>query len=113
MKDLDLNLDLDGLSIDKMETLITELSQEIESRRAAEAEQVRKEIEKLLDHSGLSFHDVFRDKVSRKGRKVPMKYGNPDNPEQLWSGRGKMPLWMKEKVEAGAKKEDFLLETEE
>ncbi len=106
------NLDLDGLSIDKMETLISELSQEIESRRAAEAEQVRKEIEKLLDHSGLTFHDVFRDKVGRKGRKVPMKYGNPDNPEQLWSGRGKMPLWMKEKVEAGAKKEDFLLDSE-
>ncbi len=105
-------LDFKHLSIDELEELIVSASQEIEARRQIEAEQIRKKIEKLLDNSGLSLNEVFKEKNSRKGRKVPMKYANPDNPEQQWSGRGKMPVWMREKVEAGADRESFLIDKE-
>ncbi|MBK8184309.1 MAG: H-NS histone family protein [Candidatus Competibacteraceae bacterium] len=38
------------------------------------------------------------------------KYRDPAKPENTWAGRGKQPGWLKEKLEAGACLEDFLLD---
>lgn len=40
---------------------------------------------------------------------VKPKYRNPENPGQTWSGRGRMALWLREKIEAGRRLEDFLV----
>ena len=44
-------------------------------------------------------------KVSKPRGKVPAKYKNPSNPAQTWTGRGKMPAWVK------SLKDNQLLET--
>lgn len=38
------------------------------------------------------------------------KYRDPAKPENTWAGRGKQPWWLKEKLEAGASLEDFLID---
>src|SRR6266851_1258405 len=43
-----------------------------------------------------------------KGRKVPAKYR--DRSGNTWAGRGAMPVWLREKLKAGAKLEDFSVE---
>jgi len=40
-----------------------------------------------------------------KGRKVPAKYR--DKAGNTWAGRGAQPVWLREKLKAGAKLEDF------
>lgn len=47
----------------------------------------------------------------RIGRRadVQAKYQGPAGASQQWSGRGKPPKWMVPLLEAGAKKEDFLV----
>jgi DNA-binding protein H-NS len=45
----------------------------------------------------------------RRGGKVPPKYRDPDNPSNVWAGRGAEPRWMRDKIRAGAKREDFLI----
>ena len=45
----------------------------------------------------------------RRGGKVPPKYRDQDNPSNVWTGRGAEPRWMREKIRAGAKREDFLI----
>ena len=40
-----------------------------------------------------------------KGRKVAVKYR--DNSGNTWVGRGARPVWLREKLKAGAKLEDF------
>ena len=40
-----------------------------------------------------------------KGRKVPIKYR--DKQGNTWAGRGAQPVWLREKLKAGAKLEDF------
>jgi DNA-binding protein H-NS len=42
---------------------------------------------------------------SMKGRKVAVKYR--DNSGNTWAGRGAQPVWLREKLKAGAKLEDF------
>ena len=38
------------------------------------------------------------------------KYRDPEKPENTWAGRGKMPTWLKEKIDAGASLDDFLID---
>jgi DNA-binding protein H-NS len=40
-----------------------------------------------------------------KGRKAPIKY--QDRSGNTWAGRGAQPVWLREKLKAGAKLEDF------
>lgn len=42
-------------------------------------------------------------------RRVAPKYRDPENPGGTWSGRGLQPRWLRERLEAGAKLEDFLI----
>jgi DNA-binding protein H-NS len=43
-----------------------------------------------------------------KGRKVPAKYRDKEG--NTWAGRGAQPVWLREKLKAGAKLEDFAVE---
>jgi DNA-binding protein H-NS len=45
---------------------------------------------------------------STKGRKVPIKYR--DKSGNTWAGRGAQPVWLREKLKAGAKLEDFAVQ---
>jgi DNA-binding protein H-NS len=42
------------------------------------------------------------------GRKVPIKYR--DKAGNTWAGRGALPVWLREKLKAGAKLEDFAVD---
>ena len=41
------------------------------------------------------------NKLQGKRGKVAAKYRNPEDANQAWSGRGKMPIWVKQLHEAG------------
>ena len=43
-----------------------------------------------------------------KGRKVPIKYRDKEG--NTWAGRGAQPVWLREKLKAGAKLEDFAVQ---
>jgi DNA-binding protein H-NS len=43
-----------------------------------------------------------------RGRKVPVKYRDKEG--NAWAGRGAQPRWLREKLKAGAKLEDFAVE---
>jgi hypothetical protein len=43
-----------------------------------------------------------------KGKKVPAKYR--DKAGNTWAGRGVQPVWLREKLKAGAKLEDFAVQ---
>jgi len=50
-----------------------------------------------------------RPASSRAGGKVAPKYRNPDNPAEVWSGRGMTPRWMVEHLKQGKTRDDFLI----
>src|SRR5262245_41663695 len=43
-----------------------------------------------------------------KGKKVPIKYRDKEG--NAWAGRGAQPVWLREKLKAGAKLEDFAVQ---
>jgi len=45
--------------------------------------------------------------AGRKGSKVPVKYQNPNNLSQKWTGRGMRPKWLASLLEQGHSIQDF------
>jgi DNA-binding protein H-NS len=82
--------------------------------------KLRDDIEKVLSRKA----DELKDQLSRlghaaeprkrrrgsllKGRKVAIKYR--DRSGNTWAGRGAQPIWLREKLKAGAKLEDFAVQ---
>src|SRR5215813_3147539 len=86
---------LSAMNVEQLLTLRSDVEQVL-TRRAA---QLRDDLSKLSSTGG---------KVggsSLKGRTVPVKYR--DRSGNSWAGRGARPRWLREKLKAGAKLQDF------
>jgi DNA-binding protein H-NS len=80
---------------------------------------IHEEISKLLQPKMLADKKMLEDRLSRlrpaktdlKTRRpyppVFPKFANPDEPSQVWSGRGKRPQWVTEKLASGLALEDL------
>ena len=74
-------------------------------------EETRAEIAKLLEKSGFSFDELYdcKGKVSKKRAPAVPKFRNPDDPAKTWSGRGRKPRWLQERLENGEELEKFAI----
>jgi DNA-binding protein H-NS len=88
-----------------METRIARLKIE---KQNAERSELRERVIAMLKEHGFEIDDLFGK--GRKGKgSVAVKYRDPQNPQNTWTGRGRMPRWMVAATKGGkAKKEDFL-----
>ena len=86
---------LAAMSVDALLKLQTEIEQTL-SRRAA---QLRNELSKLSGTRGKGGAHPLA------GRKAPVKFR--DKAGNTWAGRGAKPVWLREKLKAGAKLQDF------
>lgn len=82
----------------------------------AQSSLIRKLLVDFAEGFNLSEEDAIRqifpkqiEKLTESTSAVKPKYVNPDNPEQTWAGRGKIPLWMEPWLDKGYKKEEFLI----
>src|SRR5215831_9338351 len=90
-----------NLSSASIHTLL-KLRDEIAEILAHRAALLREELSKLGHQIG------SKGKVhasSLKGRKVPVKFR--DRSGNTWAGRGAQPTWLRDKLKAGAKLDDF------
>jgi DNA-binding protein H-NS len=78
-------------------------------KQNAERSTVRQKLIDTAKEHGFDINDLFGR--TRKGKgSVPPKYRDPKNPENTWTGRGRMPRWMAAATKGGrVKKEDFLI----
>jgi DNA-binding protein H-NS len=92
----------------EMETKIARMKAEKqETERAA----VRQQVTDLARKAGFDIHELFGNGRRAKGKgSVAIKYRDPKNPSNTWTGRGRMPRWMAAATKGGkVGKEDFLL----
>ena len=79
-------------------------------KQNSERSAVRDKITALAKEHGFSVQELF-GKGQRKGKgTVAVKYRDPKNHENTWTGRGRMPRWMAAATKGGkASKDDFLI----
>ena len=94
---------LSAMSTDELLTLRDNVSRAVSEKIS----ELRTQLQRLRSEARSSL--AAKTGGGRRGGKVPPKYRDPDNPSNVWAGRGAEPRWMREKIRAGAKREDFLI----
>tara|TARA_R110002051_G_scaffold64662_1_gene117798 strand:+ start:344 stop:706 length:363 start_codon:yes stop_codon:yes gene_type:complete len=103
--------DLSKMTAKQLEDLIAEASGLAAKRKESEKEALREKILTEVKDAGFTINDIFPAHSGPGGSKMakskstkstlPAKYVHPENSELTWTGRGRMPNWLKEKQEAG------------
>ena len=109
----ELSTALAALSVEELSAHIAEAQSILDQKRDHARREFIEETRKKADALGISLKDILADgaSVSTKGRKKKADTPeDPENAENTWTGRGMTPRWLREKTEAGAKLEDFLVE---
>jgi DNA-binding protein H-NS len=93
---------LASMSIDAL----LKLRGDIEKTFSRKAAELKEQLSRLGDEAG-GYRKRGRGS-SLKGRRVTIKYR--DRSGNTWAGRGAQPVWLREKLKAGAKLEDFAVQ---
>jgi DNA-binding protein H-NS len=101
---------LDRMSYAELAEAEAEIARLKTSKHNSERAEVRQKLTDMAKEAGFDIHELF-GKGGRKGKgTVAVKYRDPKNPENTWTGRGRMPRWMTAATKGNkAKKEDFLV----
>jgi DNA-binding protein H-NS len=84
-------------------------------KQNSERAVLRQKINDMAKAQGFDLNDLFGGRRKAKGKgggkgKVAIKYRDPNNPTNTWTGRGRTPRWMAAATKGGkVKKEDFLI----
>ena len=90
-----------SMSVEELWEIHEEISKLLEAKMLAE--------KKMLEQRLISLHPAKTDrpKARRPYPPVVPKFANPDEPSQVWAGRGKQPRWVIEKLASGLALEDL------
>ena len=109
-------LDLESLPDEELEQLIEQAQAVLSVRLQTRIEQLRS----LARRAGFEVSVSRIGETGERGRSraaaappgrkpVEAKYRNPDKPSETWSGRGREPKWLAEKIASGRKREEFAI----
>lgn len=89
------------LSFSELLELKDHVDRELKHRGEQELSGIREKIQAIAALQGLSVDDLLNPpKAKAKREPAAVKYRNPDNPEQTWTGKGRTPTWLQEKLDA-------------
>ncbi len=107
-------IDVKKLDLPQLVALRSDVDAEIAVKQQEARSTFVDEMRAAAAARGLNLSDFVDVKKVRGVRaKAEAKYRDPDAPLNTWSGRGRLPKWLQEKVAAGRDKGDFMIEAEE
>lgn len=99
-----MSIDLQGMSRTELEQLKVDIDKQLVLRAAEEKKLALEKAEAAAAEFGFSLAELTGTEGKRKARPAAtgtVKYRNPANPSQTWSGRGRRPAWINELDAAG------------
>jgi DNA-binding protein H-NS len=105
---------LDGMTSEELTSLAEDIQNAIRAKREEAKEALRAEIAEIIEKAGPLGLDpaelVGRPSKARVNRsEVKPKYRDKRDATQTWSGRGRVPLWLRARIDAGENKDDYLI----
>jgi DNA-binding protein H-NS len=101
---------LHELSETELTDLLANAEKTLQERQMSKHKEVLAEIKALAASIGVSLeiaNGPSKKAPARKGAKVPIKYRNPENKSETWTGRGVTPKWLRSLMEKGKQLDDF------
>jgi DNA-binding protein H-NS len=107
-------VNLSDYNLSELKGLQADIEKEIKARQQQEVVKAREQILSIAQGLGVSVEELLANsggkaKSSGKnsGKKVQAQYGNPADPAQTWTGRGRQPKWVVEALANGKSLDDF------
>jgi DNA-binding protein H-NS len=100
---------LEELSLEQLNKLISSAQAQLERKRDEVRDQLRQEVIDKVRLLGIDPEELFATKGRMKRSDVKPKYRDTRDPKQTWSGRGRPPRWLQERMDAGENKDDYLI----
>jgi DNA-binding protein H-NS len=100
--------DLQSLSANELQEIINNAEKALKNIQFNKRREVIAQIKELAASIDMTA-DVYETdkKLVRKGSKVAIKYRDPNNPENTWTGRGVMPRWLRDQLNTGRDRSEF------
>lgn len=99
------SINYDKLSAKELTDIIARAQKSLNAAKDRERSELKHKIASLAENAGFSVGELFGGRG--KGKSVAVKYMNPDNRAETWTGRGRKPNWLVAKLGKGAKMTDF------
>ena len=98
--------DLSKYSVSQLRTLEAQVIDELKTRHFLSISQAREQILHIARNAGITLEQLLATNVPKPPKPqqqgtVELKYRNPADPAQGWSGRGRQPGWVKDLIESG------------
>lgn len=99
------DVDLSLLSIGQLEALIADAQDQIRTKKQARLVEAYEAAVQAAAALGVNVEELFPNheppelNPKKKRRRPPHVFVNPANPEEVWGGRGRQPVWYAELTE--------------
>ena len=110
----DLTGSLDSMGLDELRELRKNLDRAIASFEGRRRQQAVSAAEQLAREHGFKLAELVGGRRAGKAKSTDegssasrAAYVNPDNPEQVWGGRGRRPGWVRDALAAGRTLDDL------
>jgi DNA-binding protein H-NS len=100
------SVNYDKMSVKELTDHIARAQKALNAAKDRERAELKQKISSLAENAGFSVGELFGGR-GRGGKAIAVKYMNPDNRSETWTGRGRKPNWLVAKLSKGAKINDF------
>jgi len=117
-----MDIKLNKMTITELRRLRGKVDAELKRRDDSARKEVLKQVKKIAAEHGVALADVLAESKPRaaakapakastsKGKRVPVKFRNPADASQGWTGRGRKPRWVEEWIASGKSIEELLIQ---
>lgn len=95
----------DKMSVKDLSDHISRAQKALAAAKDRERAELKHKIASIAENAGFSVGELFG--ARGRGKSAAIKYQNPDNRSETWTGRGRKPNWLVAKLSKGAKMQDF------
>jgi DNA-binding protein H-NS len=96
------------LSENELQEVILNAEKALKTKLANKRKDVIAQIKELAASIDVSVEILENDKkMTRKGVKVPIKYRDPMDSSNTWTGRGVTPRWLQTLIDSGRDRSEF------
>ena len=100
--------EFDKLALEELFALRDRVEALIDRRIATDKLELKKRLARIEQYERRKSASPAMPRIAARGMPASPKYRDPVS-GTTWSGRGKVPRWMKQLLEQGAKRDDFLI----
>jgi len=99
-------IELAYLSYGELQQLQSEIEPALTRAKEREHAALREQIDTMLNGNGVSIGELYGKAIGKK-RNHPVRYRDPDNANNTWSGLGRKPRWLEDAILNGEDKETY------